>query len=1131
MIVHECPNGQYLARVRVTKDQLEVRSAKKASLVAIVDRSGSMGNNVKRIMHGLLPGLMEKLEFKTITVITFDSKEATECYEEVTAAKLKSMSDWQSRGQTYFADALKVLARTLDKLGSDCIYLLTVSDGIMNDIENVVRTAEELAPTIMRPGRIITSYAIRYNTGGCPDTRGLSSVLQFNTNAPCKIVDMEVIPDVEEARRVGAVYCADLFADAPQHTCIAELSAPEGLLLPTPWEPPVASLSLAAGEHVIWLTRRPVPGTDTCALGGRPLEIAFGERMDIDNAEHILGNKLQYWLDRIRVLQVLGSSSSAQLVGSIGTYFSALQSALTSQAAIAEAKAASDTSLRGKLTAFLRQKRREARSMLMTISRVANETAVERLNAQQAADYLRGTSLSTAAKGLARRAGMAGGEALDVDALVRREVRNIISNLHELDEVPPATEIVSFCSLESTQSALLALRELTEEDIEALSATELLRFVHIVGIACRGNIGDYPDAMSWRCEEFFPGTYVSIADITEHYTISRTELKAPGFDKPITTVLPVFEDARVHAFLLRHAPNILDLQAGIGMRRMLARVHVTHLYTLCAGVFNGICALADGVKDMSATQAVANSVAQLLPNYATAVGSYFNHVLPLMERPPQRFTESFPEVPGASLNRSFYLLNNGVTNMIFVLFHCFKNNLPVDEGAVLRALYSYETYQSIKKFRSYAMDTASQEKDQRPAGAAAAPPPAASTTSGAASTAATSSNFEEWDNIAAEFLQLTPDLVDVGAILTADPPAPGYDAIEPEALPIGAGNKFYAKLASRLDRFAFLGPMASILKTVAQTLDGKLDRASIPDASPETLLKALELEGQMTLEQFKFFNILQAMVYHSQQLRMDKDKGVMNMPDLDCMAAGLLTVRQERTKYIKRIYAEKIKGKREAEAQHLSERLVNALLDAPTVSEFARLLREGITHSEACSFRITGPDSRRVPDLRAGLCNAERNVPDRMMKIATLLLGKEMNMDLLCTPEAQGVNAWNNGNAWRTDIRDFASIALRTDEKELWEAIQARFRSGVLHVYREAPEENRHQHGNHAPSYWALGFSSLSDMEAKVSAEEFGVYLAAHSAKGCCGTVPRTMSYRQMKRAQRREENPGRTNFKKGPRR
>ena len=1050
---HECPNGATLLCLNIGKEKLCTRGTKKVALIAIVDRSVSMGNNVERIMTGMLPGLMKKHDYDRITIITFDS--VVETFVNVDVNFLMK-NRWNSRGSTHFEPVFGQLEKTMNEIGADCYHLLTISDGGMDDINGVVKSSTMFQSTICVPGRTIISHAIRYGTGwsvNAADTRGLSSVLQYNTHVPSKLVDLRALDSVDAARSLGHTDIADLFADAPRSSAFASLGASTPIILENPWDTTGKSeLKLVSGKHLVWVLGRPSELT----INGAVTEIVEGPRMTIDNSESLLGSKVQFWMDRIRILQVMQVTDR---VDTIGQYFSNLQSSLVAESVASEVPAQGQQSSKDKIKAYLQKKKRTDKSVLMTISRIANENAVGRLNAQQAADYLRGTTVSANSKGLARRAGMTGDDAIDIDALVRKEICAIIDNVHVLEDLRATpTEIQSFCSLESTLSALFALKEFTLSDLDELSAVELLRFVHIVGIACNGKIGDYPDPMSWRCDDIYPGVYISVADITEHFMVAHSDLMAPGYNKPISTVIPVFDEPRVHHFLRKFAPNVLDLCAGIGMRRMIASVSTTHLYTICGGAFGAITRLCSG----DAPKATVDCLSLILPTLTISVGKYFEHLVPYVQRAPL--------ILEGAVKRSFYITNNGATNLLAVLFSAYRDDTVIYEADILRSIYSYETYQMLKKYRK-----------------------------NSSCEVVLALTDDSWDRLLEYALKLSPDMIDVGESFTADLPAPQPDMIMPGDLPKD-DNPFFKECKYRFKFLNYIGMLPHILKPMA--IEGTLNLETLPKADGTTLMASLGVDG-MPIDDFMFYNMIHSIVYHSQQLRMDKDADMMFLPDIDSVEAGLFTIRKERTKYLAQVYADKLRAKRTAETKVLAQELVQSLLATESMYHFCDTIRDGVSRNGQ-TYTFTNAHSEGVAAFRLALSNEKFPVPNRLLKIATFMIGKDVksfeSLAAMTSDSSLGVVCWNNGNTIRTKLDDFGRFFVVTSNQEAWDKIRDCFRVHTKsHIYRETNVPNRHKHNNDFLSYWALGYKDLADMASKVSEAEMIKYESIHRERKCCG--------------------------------
>lgn len=55
------------------------------------------------------------------------------------------------------------------------------------------------------------------------------------------------------------------------------------------------------------------------------------------------------------------------------------------------------------------------------------------------------------------------------------------------------------------------------------------------------------------------------------------KLKHPYSDKEIINVIPTFDDERIHKFIRKYAPSLLEYICSIGMRRIISDVPNTYV--------------------------------------------------------------------------------------------------------------------------------------------------------------------------------------------------------------------------------------------------------------------------------------------------------------------------------------------------------------------------------------------------------------------------------------------------------------------------------------------------------------------------------------------------------------------------
>ncbi|KAJ1562162.1 hypothetical protein HK405_015211, partial [Cladochytrium tenue] len=203
--------------------------------------------------------------------------------------------------------------------------------------------------------------------------------------------------------------------------------------------------------------------------------------------------------------------------------------------------------------------------------------------------------------------------------------------------------------------------------------------------------------------------------------------------------------------------------------------------------------------------------------------------------------------------------------------------------------------------------------------------------------------------------------------------------------------------------------------------------------------------------------------------------------------AGRELVRTTVLQAHKERYETDVAAKRVAEEKALMAALVDGLVGAADEAAFVGLLRDGLKRGASpVEARMANTASSGFPELLERLL-AGGAVPARLAKLRVLLLGRD----------SSGEDAWNRGNVLAfADLKRFAAAWSEESAAEgEFEAIRAEYAARRRHWYRSG-RANRHGHTNEKPSYWALGYASLEEMKAQVSAEEFAAFYELH--RSCC---------------------------------
>lgn len=156
-------NDGYICSINI-KDTGTSACSKMVQTVVILDRSGSMGSSVRKIVNDVLPTFFNLLDYRpddTVHLITFDS---------VCVLLTRRVCDFaslniDSRGCTIMTPAVhqfKELFATFDM--SVPVRVLTISDGVVHDPETTKSAGEELQKFISDFQTPINSQAMRLFT-------------------------------------------------------------------------------------------------------------------------------------------------------------------------------------------------------------------------------------------------------------------------------------------------------------------------------------------------------------------------------------------------------------------------------------------------------------------------------------------------------------------------------------------------------------------------------------------------------------------------------------------------------------------------------------------------------------------------------------------------------------------------------------------------------------------------------------------------------------------------------------------------------------------------------------------------------------------------------------------------------
>ena len=659
-------NKKYLGSIDLSNVNVS-NSSYETKFIIILDQSGSMGDSVPKIVNKIIPKVLTNLSDQTnATLITFSEESAVYSGDKDYFSNL----ELTAYGCTYMSKALEQLNLIIENLeyGSS-LRILVISDGELHDQEEAIELSSNIAEKV-KGKLIINAQAIRYYTSlsAEPDTRGLSSILQFNSiNETPKLEDINHTVDEDAiTNKICNYYINDGLG------LNIKLKSNFSNLYINPWENPTNEINLLKGKNLFWIDNDNNFSIETPNLilegkQGQDIDLKIIPGVDIDetNYKSVLNDNINFFMKKLKILKVVNSKESQKEIDKIVTFFESLEDSIFNITAIYDEKLSS----RKRFIQNMIKKRKVSVSNEMRS--IQNDDKVYQLNLKQQAEYLREIDTKDkTGKNLAKRAFS---EGINFDEVTKKEVLKMKENLPKLLETlkknnfDETTLSISFFSTSNTLEGIQTVCDLVDdkEIFDDITTIDVIKLLNIVGIGCDASIGNFPDPMTYRIKEIYPGCSVSLSDVLEVSEKKKGENALVDFNtkKQIINVIPVFENQDIHKFLLDNCPKLLEYIASIGMRRVLADVNYTYDYTILAGIWDLI------MRIMKENSEINNRLfCKLVDSYIVASRDHFSYLYPILQK----------QINDNS-KLSIFMNNNGVTNMTSPLVHILKTYSEEDK--------------------------------------------------------------------------------------------------------------------------------------------------------------------------------------------------------------------------------------------------------------------------------------------------------------------------------------------------------------------------------------------------------------------------------------------------------------------
>lgn len=309
-------DGRYVAEINVP-DNANATPNLKTETVIILDRSGSLGAAVERIVREVLPNFFMNLKYQasdSFHLIAFDDELE---YYEIKIADLPNFG-MTARGGTLMYEAVSKLSDLFEHFHQndvELVRILTISDGRIEDTKDTIQAADELAKFIQQFNISINSQAVRWY--GRADTTALCCLLQLNNVTKSNLVESTY----EEEIDVTAKKWADLFAGDKLMTNLV-LKSDKDIFMKNPWEKKATDeFRLQSGDNVFWMTEKPT----TIQIDTKSVKKTVNTSITYEKLQELLYERIDVVIDHMKMLKIIESSTGQETMRSILEYFKRIE--------------------------------------------------------------------------------------------------------------------------------------------------------------------------------------------------------------------------------------------------------------------------------------------------------------------------------------------------------------------------------------------------------------------------------------------------------------------------------------------------------------------------------------------------------------------------------------------------------------------------------------------------------------------------------------------------------------------------------------------------------------------------------------------------------------------------------------
>ena len=923
-----------------------ISQKKDIKFIVILDVSGSMGDTVPLFINTILPLFLEKLDIKEdINLITFSNN--SDLY--IGNIDFFKELNLEANGCTYMNKAIDQLEKILSEIDNKKnIRILSVSDGELHDQNETIQKASDLY-TKFKDKFTFNSQAVRlYTSYSEPETKGMSSLMQFSNVTEPKLIDISGNEDPNEiAEKISSLFNSDglgwnIF-----------IKSNEKVFLENPWSEANNELKLIIGENIFWLNKIPEKVSIVSNELSSALNIEICENITIKNYQNILENKIKYFYQKLKVLKVVNTKDASEEMNKIINYFEKFEDTLNLESLDKEENIKETDKFKISNRANLLKKLIQKRNISITnkMKEIQNNDKVSQLNAKQLADFLRNLDINKDTKSLAKR-GIK--EGIDFDVEARKEVLNMLNNINELDGIDDTNHTVSFYSTSTTLSGIKSVCELAKDKsvLESITAIDIIKLLNIVGVGCSAPVSDYPDPITYSLSDIYIGCYISLSDVltASEFNGGKDNLVDFNTKKMITNVIPFYDDIRIHKFLLKYAPKLLEYTASIGMRRLLLEIPCTYEFLIESGVWKF-----SEILNTNRSQAAIDVYCKLIQDYEIVSKGHYDHLIKIVLEQAKFYKEN----PLDEKNNYYIFSDNKyVINMIYVFLNLIKINENEILKKICRELFCHSIHKAVNK-------------------------------------------LIKRNNTNNEFIkQYLEDLLSIN-----------YEKYGNNLPPLFEENKnieFYNNYninINKLNEFynssfrSFFVPFTSYYLKAALEEDKIKAFKNLPEFNEENILKAFDINFDMN--HFKLFTLVQGFLSKYYEKSINKDENIIKIIDTGKYDLSEKMVKDFVQKLYRQNYEERLNLQRKTENDLLENELIEKMKIAD-MDEFVTLIKQGIKKGTT-ECKINNISSSSFLKLK-----------NQIMKNPGEFTFLNMKIAIISTGMYKEEKVFNNGNIYRS---------------------------------------------------------------------------------------------------------------------